>query len=193
MKRIGFFGGTFDPIHFGHLNLLIYMLENEGLDHIFVCPTGLSPFKQTKRPISSFSHRINMLRLALKDISNISILDIERDESKPSYTIDSIRWLTTKFPQSRFNLIITQDILSDIAEWKDIENLFELSPPLIGGRGLSYDMPPTFAEILKKGFRKTPIMEISSTNIRERLKKRLYCGHLLPKEVLDYIEANKLY
>jgi nicotinate-nucleotide adenylyltransferase len=200
-KKIGFLGGSFDPIHFGHIHLAIQMLEIHKLDQVLFCPAYRSPFKKNGSPKASEQHRLKMAELAVKDIKNFIICDEELKREGVSYTIDTIRHLQKnvedKNANKKFYLILGEDALSGLASWKDVEELFQLASPLIGSRlastSLMPPLPPFLEQKCKEGMTKMPLLEISSTEIRERLKKRLYCGHLVPAKVLDYIYENGLY
>ncbi|HSX11369.1 MAG TPA: nicotinate-nucleotide adenylyltransferase [Chlamydiales bacterium] len=163
---IGFFGGTFDPIHFGHIALAIDLLELHKLKKVLFCPALYSPFKTQSPPIASPAHRLAMLKLAL-DHPQFEITTLELDRAGPSYTIDTIRAL--KLPNLR--LILSEEAAAHLDRWKETQELIRLAPPLIGPRDNA----------------------ISSTAIRERLKKNLYCKHLIPAPVLKYIQDHKLY
>lgn len=167
MKKIGFFGGSFDPIHFGHISLAIHLLEKYSLEQILFCPAAVSPFKTDKPPRASDKHRIEMLKLAL-DLPQFKISTLEIDRGGTSFTIDTIRSLGK---ENELHLLLSDEAAKNLEEWKEAEELKKLAPPLIGPR----------------------TREISSTNIRERLQKKLYCGHLVPLKALDYIQANELY
>lgn len=168
--KIGFFGGTFDPIHFGHIELAIWALETQGLDEVLFCPTSLSPFKADHLPHASAHHRLAMVKLAIESIPKMRVSDYEIGNQGPSYTVDTIRHLLKVNP-ANYHLILGEDALKGIGKWKEPDELLSLAPPLVGARAL----------------------KISSTAVRERLKKRLYCGHLVPEKVLAYIYDNKLY
>ncbi len=185
MKKIGFYGGTFDPIHFGHLFLALQLAEYHRLDKVLICPAFCSPFKKDHSPTASAEHRLEMVRLAVQDISCMEVLSLEAEKQKISYTIDTIRSL----PPARYHLLLSEESAASFMEWKEAEELARLAPPLIGCRK---GAPPT-SSFLKKGFTPTKSMEISSTEIRERLKNKLYCGHLVPAKALDYIERYRLY
>ena len=174
MKKFGFYGGSFDPIHFGHLYLAIQLAEHHGLDHVFVCPSFCSPFKE--EPVASASHRFEMVRLAVEGIPHFSATPVEIERGGVSYTIDTIRSL----PKAQYHLLLSDESAAHLDQWKESDELIRLAPPLIGSR-------------LKKGFTKTQKMEISSTEIRDRLEKNLYCGHLVPSKALDYILQHRLY
>ena len=184
MRRVGFFGGTFDPIHCGHLNLAIHMLENCNLDEILFCPTSLSPHKESRPPKASKQHRLAMTALVIEEVEQFSLLDWEAVQEGPSFTIDTIRALIQASPDTQFHLLLGEDALQDISLWKEPEELLSLAPPLVGVRS---------SASLQKGLVPVPMMEISSTAIRERLRFKKYCGHWVPAKVLDYIRQNRLY
>lgn len=194
-KKIGFFGGTFDPIHLGHLNLAINLYEKMGLDQILFSPANISPEKTIAPPLASNAHRKAMTQIAIEGIEGFSLLDMELEREGPSYTIDTIRCLMQEHPDCSFHLILGEDVLPGLPNWKDVALLLKLAPPLVGAR--PFDKPfPLPAEILPfidQGRVDTPLMEISSTGLRERLLQKKYCGHLLPAKVLDYIHAHGLY
>lgn len=167
MKKIGFFGGSFDPIHFGHLNLAIQMLETHGLDEILFCPVFCSPFKVHQPPVASPEHRLEMLKLVLAAVPQFRVSSIEIERSSPSYTIETLK----KLPKAQYRLILTKESAAAFDQWKEPEEIKKVAPLLVGDR--------TFP--------------ISSTEVRKRLKKRLYCGHLAPEKVLYYIEKHGLY
>ncbi len=168
MKTIGFFGGSFDPIHFGHIALAVALLEEGRLDQVLFCPAYCSPFKTKTPPIASPEHRLAMMKLAL-DHPQFALSSYEIDRPGSSYTIDTIRALRREGVHLR--LLLSEEAAVHLDQWKETQELVRLAPPLIGPR----EIP------------------VSSTQIRERLKKKLYCGHLIPAKTLDYIRANHLY
>lgn len=166
MKKIGFFGGSFDPIHFGHIGLAVDLLEKYHLDEILFCPTFCSPFKTDNPPKETAFHRLKMVELAL-DHPQFKICTLEIYRQGPSYTIDTLRELKGL----DLRLLLSEESARNLSRWRDYEEIIQLAPPLIGARE----------------------NKISSTEIRERLKKRLYCSHLIPAKALDYIMENALY
>ncbi|HSW86037.1 MAG TPA: nicotinate-nucleotide adenylyltransferase [Rhabdochlamydiaceae bacterium] len=201
-KKFGFFGGTFDPIHFGHLNLAVHLLEMHNLDKIVVCPAQYSPHKSGDQPHISAKHRYQMTALAISPIEKLEISDLEIHREGPSYTIDTVRALikenSTKDQDIRWHLILGEDSLNGFSQWKEVEELVQLASPLIGSRigqlnALDLQLSAPLFQAMEKGLTKIPIMEISSTAIRERLRQKRYCGHLVPARVLEYINEHKLY
>ena len=200
-KSIGFFGGSFDPIHAGHIHLALSMLEIYGLDQVLFCPAFISPFKLSKKPSASASHRLEMIKKAIEPIPHFSLFDYEHKSEKVSYTIDSLQHLRAMLDEQGLlcdlYLILGDDTLIDLHNWKEIDEVLKLARPLIGMREGAVRVPTQLSlqsqARLQEGMTQMPILDISSTLLRKRLKKRLYCGHLVPHDVLQYIYLNQLY
>jgi nicotinate-nucleotide adenylyltransferase len=192
MKEYGFFGGSFDPIQFGHLNLIIEIKEKLNLQKILICPASITPFKMKNPPKTKAKDRLEMLRIALKNLKDFEIIELEIKQEKVSYTIDTLNILKNNYKKLR--LIITEEALLTFHLWKDYKKVLEIAPPIVGVRNkyLKEFKSENFT-LTSKNFVKTNIFEISSTDVRQRLKKRIYASHLVPKEVLDYIYQRKLY
>lgn len=186
-KKVGIFGGSFDPVHFGHLNLSIALKEAAGLDEVLFVPAGISPFKQHAPPRATAEHRLECLKLALEPLKNFHILDLELQSGGPSYTIDTVRTLCAD-PHLELHLLLGEDQLHRFFEWKDAEELVRLAPPIVGRRrgalGANGSQFKTFD---------IPLFDISSTHVRKRLAEKKYCGHLVPAETLKYILKHHLY
>lgn len=183
MKRVGFYGGTFDPIHFGHLNLCYAVLENHLVDHIFIVPNQQSPLKN-HAPKANFSHRFTMCKIAFEIDQRFSVLKIEENSS--SYTIDSLNYLQKSYPDFIFHLLIGADQVEKFIHWKEYKKILENFHPIVSTRRNSqYDERMIYQEI--------PLMEISSTVIRERIQSKLPIDHLVPAKVVDYIYFHHLY
>ncbi len=180
-RKIGFLGGSFDPIHCGHLNLAIQMLEKEGLDQILFCPAHFSPFKSDHRPVAPAQHRLAMIKLILEPFFDVT--SIELDRKGPSYTIDTLRALNQE--NIEYRLILSDESATNFGQWKEAEELARLAPPLVGSR--SGRVCGLFQTI------QTPLFDVSSTVIRHRLAAKKYCKHLIPSIVLDYIDEYGLY
>jgi nicotinate-nucleotide adenylyltransferase len=192
VKKVGLLGGTFDPIHFGHLNLAISLLEQHGLNQVLFCPAAISPFKKDMPPLASKKDRSEMIRLSLAPYPFFELLDLELVREGPSYTIDTVQTLISTNPGTEFYLLTGEDTLEYFQLWKQWEELVALAPPLIGSRKGSLPsshLPPIF----QAGLTQIPTFEISSTVIRERLFQKKNCNHLIPALALDYIERNRLY
>ena len=196
MKKIGFFGGTFDPIHFGHINLAIQLCEIHALDQVIFCPAGRSPFKASQAPFASPQNRIAMVKAVIEEIDLFRLSAIEIQRPGLSYTVDTLRALKESYGvESRWYILLSEDSLSSFHRWKEPEEIIRMAWPLIGSRSVSRsEIPPSpVREALLGGLTETAQFEISSTEIRDRLKKGLYCGHLVPSKVLEYIVQHSLY
>lgn len=176
---IGFFGGTFDPLHFGHIHLALALKEYAGLEEVWFCPAYTNPFKEGVKSASP-EDRLVMLQKGLQDIPGFRVLDDEIKRPQISYTIDTLRELILRTGKS-FRLLLGSDQLENFELWKDAEELKKLAPPLVGSRRN------------KAGGIDLPLCDISATDIRKRIHEGLYIGHLVPQPVLDYIKKRGLY
>lgn len=202
-KLIGIYGGSFDPIHFGHINLAVEMMEAHHLHEVWFCPAAQNPHKQ--HVAAAPEHRLNMLRLAIENEPRFRLLEIEAHQPGPSYTFDTLSELDKIQSESpdpnTFALILGTDAAKSFHTWHRPEEIIQLARPLVGRRiDVADDTPeyviegsPGIVEALRRGMTPTRIMEISSIEIRYRLKKMKYCRHLVPGKVLDYIITNRLY
>jgi nicotinate-nucleotide adenylyltransferase len=200
-KHVGIYGGTFDPIHFGHINLALEIMEYHQLDEVWFCPANNNPHKQEIISATA-EHRLAMLELALADLPDFGILPNELERPGPSYTIDTLKELVneeneTSYP-SKFYLILGEDSVPGFYRWREPAEIIKLAPPLVGKRffsekSLELEGNPEITEALLKGMTPTRLMEISATQIRDRVRKGLYIGHLLPAKVAEYIGHNRLY
>src|ERR1700733_15012261 len=129
--RIGLFGGTFDPIHFGHLNLAFELLEKCQLKEIWFCPAQTSPHKQ-QQVSAPAQHRLKMVELAIRGIPQFKVIEHELRRPAPSYTVDTLRELIQEAQQSgsgyQFALILASDSLSGFMSWKEPQAIVELAP-----------------------------------------------------------------
>jgi nicotinate-nucleotide adenylyltransferase len=197
-KKLGFFGGTFDPIHFGHLSIALQLMEHHKLDRVLFCPANRSPFKVDKEALATPLQRQEMVEIAIAPIDRFELLDYEIQKDGPSYTVDTLRYLKEKFKDAELFIILAEDLLIDFHLWKEHAEILKLARPLVGGRGIRFEREKSALskeelDKLEAGKMKIFEMEISSTYIRQRLKKRVYCGHLVPSKVLDYIYEHRLY
>lgn len=194
---IGLYGGTFDPIHFGHLNLVMEMKEILAFEELWLIPTGVNPFKMD-RDVTPSHHRLEMTRLAALDFPEFKVSDIEVRREGISYAIDTLEELTREHNNQEFAIIIGDDAATGFFRWKDVDKVVDMASIYVGLRSCQGTLgelkgDEKILEVLKKGFIKTKILEISSTDIRRRLSLGLNCRHLLPPKVIDYISKHQLY
>lgn len=191
--KVGILGGTFDPIHFGHINLALEMKERHHLDQIWLIPAKVNPFKLEKK-LQPMEHRRKMVELAIEELSDFFLYDVESQREGPSFTIDTLKQLKENHPKAQLRLILSDETAEHFDRWLHPEEICKIAPPLIGTRHFQGENTPIFKGISNtEGWTPIRILNISATDIRDRLKSGLYCGHLLPKKVLDYIYSHKLY
>lgn len=194
--RIGFFGGTFDPIHHGHLILASYAASAAGLDRLLFAPAAFPPHKD--RRITDVSHRIEMLLRAIEPDERFEMTSIDLDRDGPHYSADTLAMLAAEFPGAELYFLMGSDSYRDLPFWHEPRRLFEHANLLVGKRpNSSYDeqalwtaLPPTLTQT---EFVDIPLIEISSTEIRKRVAERLPIDYLVPRRVQDYIETTGLY
>ncbi|GMQ57041.1 nicotinate-nucleotide adenylyltransferase [Vallitalea sediminicola] len=199
-KSIGIMGGTFDPIHYGHLILAQYVLDEMNLDKIIFIPSGISYLKSNKK-ISHKSHRLNMTELGIINNDKFEASTIEIDREGNTYTVDTIEHLNEKYPYKTFYFIIGADSVFDLLKWKNYQRLFEICNFVVTNRGSTYTGEQLQCEIniLKRNYNaridliNIPDIDISSSEIRKRVKNNLSIRYLLPDNVEKYIDNNKLY
>lgn len=193
MKRVGIFGGAFDPPHLGHERLAALCSERLGLEKLLIVPSFHSPHKPT--PATDYEHRLNMCR-AVFDRKIYEVSDIERKLGGEGYTINMLRKVKEDFPKgTKFFLIIGGDMLFCFDKWFRYESILkECTVTAAARQEDSYsDMLECAAELGHIKVLNLPVTEISSTAIREKIQKGESTEGLLSESVREYIEANKLY
>ena len=197
--KIGIMGGTFDPIHNGHLTLAEYSRVNFGLDKILFIPTGKPPHKNNKE-ISSNWHRYNMTLLATSSNPYYDLSSIELEREGITYTIDTIRYLKSESENREIYFILGSDSLFGIDKWKDYKELLGECNFIVTRRPDLTDEKleekiKELSQISKNSILTldSPLIDISSTQIRDRVRKGLSIRYLIPEGVRLYIEKNKLY
>lgn len=197
--RIGIYGGTFDPIHFGHLNLAFELMEKQSLNEVWFVPAQINPHKMESSPVSA-DHRLAMLQLALEGIPQFHINQIECKRPAPSYTVETLRCILQEpgAENKDFFLLLGEDSIPGFCRWHEVHEIIERIPLLIGSRDGNWacedsNTDPRILHAIEKGMVKTKLMDISSTELRRRLNQNLYCGHLVPAKALAYLHEHRLY
>lgn len=197
MKRYGIFGGTFNPPHIGHSILAENMREQLSLDKVIFIPSGVPPLKESKDLLSA-EHRLKMTKIAFERDPNFEVCNIEIADSlsgKKSYTVDTIKKLYDLYKNDfvELYLIIGIDNLIDFPKWKDPGKLFTLSEVIVMNRpGFTVqDVDVEFSE--KAKYASVPMLEISSTKIRESASAGRSIKYLVFPEIEQYIAENELY
>lgn len=183
---IAFFGGSFDPIHIGHILIARDVHELCNIEKIYFMPAFISPFK--KPPTATPIQRLNMLKLALEDEPWAFIEDLELKQEKISYTFDSAMLLKDKY-QTAPTFIIGKDAFLSLEKWYRYEELMKIARFIVVNRNM-YENLKTKDNII---FCNTRYIEISSSEIRDRLRQRKSVKYMLPDKVLDYILRERIY
>ncbi|WP_018923686.1 nicotinate-nucleotide adenylyltransferase [Salsuginibacillus kocurii] len=189
MKKIGLLGGTFDPPHSAHLVIAEAALEQCELDEIWFIPTHTPPHKE-REGMTPSTKRLNMIRLATEDHPQFHVSTIEVERQGPSYTIDTVQTFKRESPDAEFYFIIGGDMADDLGTWKDISALRQLVTFVVTERP-SYPSNPPFEDGIIRV--KVPGLEISSSELRRRVKQQISIRYLTPDSVRTYIEENQLY
>ena len=199
MKKVGIMGGTFNPIHNGHLFLAEHAYDQAKLDYILFMPT-MNPPHKADIDVLSAEHRLNMVKLAIKDNPNFVLSDKELNRPGITYTSDTLKILKEKEPDTEFYFIVGADSLMMMTQWKDPQTVFNLSILVAGGReNYSLEQLRKQANYLEKTYNgkiillDMPYIGISSELIRERIAKNKSVRYYVPDEVLDYIKRHNLY
>jgi nicotinate-nucleotide adenylyltransferase len=186
--RAGIFGGTFDPIHFGHLITAQSVLQQRNLDKIIFMPCYISPHK-TNKSSSAPIHRLNMVKLAVEGHDKFNLSDYEIEKKDISYTIETIRHLKKQYVE--LELIIGYDNLLNFESWKEPDEIIKLAKLVVMKRSThQVSVNRFFANAI---FVDTPVIDISSTEIRLKRNNNIPIDFLVPDKVLKYIMENDLY
>jgi nicotinate-nucleotide adenylyltransferase len=188
--KIGLFFGSFNPIHIGHLAIASWFVEFTDIDKVWFVVSPQNPFKE-KKSLLADHHRLAMVRIAIEDDARFQVSDIEFKMPKPSYTIDTLTYLEEKYPDKKFVLITGADQLPTFDKWKNPDRLLELYQIYVyarpGYQGSKYDNN-SHVKIFN-----TPLLEISSTFIRQSVKEKKDVRYLLPLKIWDYIKEMHFY
>jgi nicotinate-nucleotide adenylyltransferase len=188
--KIGLFGGSFDPVHLGHLLVAQAAVEELGLDRLFFIPAAQSPFKPESRP-APVAARLQLLRLALAGRANCEIDEQEIRRGGVSYTVDTLRDYRKRFPTAELFYLIGADHAAKLGDWHEAGELAKLAEFVVvprPGEG-TVKFPKSFRGRILKGF---PV-EISSSQIRARVKAGLPIDPLVPPFVAEAIRTAGIY
>ena len=193
-------GGTFDPIHIGHLLLGEFAYEDFGLDEIWYLPNGNPPHKETTEEKDALKHRVEMVRLAILGVPYFKLNLYEAIADKHSYTYQTMREFNKAYPDYDFYFILGADSLFSIEQWKYFKEIFPTCTILAAMRD-DKDVRDMHRQIqylsdkydAKIQLLQAPLLEISSTTIRERAAKGLSIHYMVPDLVAEYVKDHQLY
>jgi nicotinate-nucleotide adenylyltransferase len=201
VPRIGLLGGSFNPVHLGHLVMAEDALEHFALGSVLFVPAALPPHKTLSR-LSDAVHRVSMLRLAIESNPRFDVEVDEIQRGGVSYSVDTVRRLQAKYPESRLHFIIGGDTLRELHTWKDVHVLLELCEFITIARpgfaaseleAAPLGLPDPWPSRLRANLVTDHLVEISSTDIRQRVARGLSIRHLVPPAVERYIVEHQLY
>lgn len=187
--KIGLYFGSFNPVHTGHLIIANYLLNNTGLQQVWLVVSPQNPLKPSTTLLNEY-HRLHLARIAVEAEKNLKVSNVEFSLPKPSYTIDTLIYLEEKYPEHEFAIIMGSDSLLNIRKWKNYQTLLKNYSIYVYKRpGFSVnESNATNLHILD-----APLLEISSTQIRKLIKEHKSIRYLVPDVVLEEIEKYGYY
>jgi nicotinate-nucleotide adenylyltransferase len=190
MIKTGLFFGSFNPVHIGHLVIANFMMEFSDLRQLWFVVSPQNPLKEKKTLLADY-HRLELTRLAVEDDERFAVSDIEFSMPRPSYTIDTLTYLSEKYPGREFMLIMGSDGLKTFHRWKNADLVAQRYHRLV------YPRPGFKKEMTEQQHNITlveaPLMEISSTFIRKSIRQGKDMRHFLPPKTYRYIREMHFY
>ncbi len=193
MKKIGLYFGSFNPIHVGHLIIADYFSQQNLFDEVWLVVSPHNPLKDPS-DLASVDHRLEMARIATADHSALKVCDIETRLPSPSFTVNTMKALQEQYPEVQWSVIIGEDSLVHFDKWKDYQWLMETFSFFVFPRVLSDEE----RDIIKaKNFPvqmvNAPLIELSSTSIRQKLRSGTSIKYLVTNVVENYLSQHQLY
>ena len=189
-SRIGFFGGSFDPIHNGHLFIIEKFIQNFELDLLLLCPAYQAPLREQKA-IFNPTQRLEMARLIAHSNQKLEVFDFEINQPKMSFTYETIQEVKKGYPKSKIFLAIGLDQFEKLSTWRWIRELSKEVHFIVFARGQITAPAPSILDI-QYTFIQNPLIDISSTQIRKCLQKGESVAQWIPDVILSYLEKNNL-
>jgi nicotinate-nucleotide adenylyltransferase len=191
-NKIGLYFGTFNPVHIGHLAIANYLVENSDVSEIWMVVTPHNPLKKKKTLLDDYQ-RLHMVHLATDDYLKIKASNIEFGLPQPNYTVNTLAHLTEKYPEKEFSLIVGEDNLKSLHKWKNYEVILEDYSIVVYPRVSTGTIPEQFINHPKITKIDAPIMEISSTMIRNGIKEGKDLRYFMHHQVHEYLEEMHFY
>lgn len=188
--KIGLYFGSFNPIHIGHLIIANHLLQFTELSQIWFVVSPHNPLKE-KSTLLADHHRLAMVKIAIDDNPNFRASDIEFAMPKPSYTVNTLAYLSEKYPNKEFSLLMGADNIATFDKWKNYDVILQHYQIYVYPR--INEKPTKLAEVPNIHLTKAPIIEISSSYIRQCIKEKKEVRYLLPEGVYKYINEMMFY
>ncbi len=190
--KIGLYFGSFNPIHVGHLIIANYMVEFTDLDQVWLVVTPHNPHKN-KTSLLADHHRLEMVYLATKNYPKLKPSDVEFKLPQPNYTIQTLVHLSEKYPQHQFSILMGEDNLDSLHKWKNYEAILENYSMYIYPRKGTFTNENNLKNHKNIHLVEAPIIELSSTFIRQAIKDKKNIAPMLPDAVFEYLDHNLFY
>ncbi len=190
--KIGLFFGSFNPLHVGHLIIANHFVENSDLDRVWFVVTPQNPHKN-KKTLLEDHHRLSMVRIAVDDYPKLEASDIEFGLPQPNYTVNTLIYITEKYPQHQFSLIMGEDNLISFHKWKNYDVIIENHEIYVYPRLTDKKITDAFKDHSKIHKVAAPIVQISATAIRNAIKEGKEIRPLLPANVWEYLDEMNFY
>lgn len=190
--KVGLYFGSFNPIHIGHLIIANYMAEHSDLSEVWFVVTPHNPFKKKASLLDNYQ-RLEMVYLATKDYDKLKPSNIEFNLPQPSYTINTLTYLQEKYPEKEFALIMGEDNLKGFHKWKNHELILENHHIYVYPRISNGHTDTQFNNHKKIHTINAPVMELSSTYIRNAIKDGMNVKPMVPEHVWQYLDTMNFY
>ena len=190
--KIGLYFGTFNPIHIGHMIIANHMVEHTDLDQVWMVVTPHNPHKQKSTLLDDYQ-RLHMVHLATEAYSKIKPSDIEFKLPQPNYTVHTLAHLHDKYPMHQFALIMGEDNLNSLPKWKNYEVILENYAIYVYPRITNEKKLSELASHKNVHLIDSPVIELSSTFIRQCIKDKKNVAPMLPQKVWEYLDHNFFY
>lgn len=191
-KTIGVMGGSFNPVHLGHLMVADYVRQHARLDRVMLVLSPQNPLKTGSTELIDDRHRFEMLKIACGAVDGLEASDIELNLPRPSYTVITLRELSRCYPDCRFRLIIGGDNWAIFNRWRAADEIIADYAPIVYPRP-GFENPSNGVESSAVQVVEAPLLEISSTFVRRQISEGYDMNIYLPRGVYDYIKEHKLY
>jgi len=188
--KIGLYFGSFNPVHHGHLIIANHVVQSTDLDQAWFVISPQNPLKPAKGMLNEY-HRLFLVKIAIDGENHLRASDIEFKLPRPSYTIDTLTYITEKYPQHEFSVIMGSDGYQNLSKWKNYQQLLKNTDFYIYIRA-GYEILPEY-EFARTHILDSPLLQISATHIRNMLQEGKSIRYLVPDVVKEEIERNRYY